>query len=341
MNSMKMRIDTIWEELEKDKSFQAGLLYKRYSPEVDPDVFVALKAPEKLRCITFLVSSSSKIDLNPLNEFREIKFELMDDAKDQNQKFFLILLLDSQHKDIFSVLCQDLIQKVSNIREENILMNTIIERLIKWQTLFEKMKSLGLSDYSQRGLFGELYFLKKYLLNSCDYKKCINSWVGPEGSVQDFQYSDWAVEVKTTHGKNHQKIHVSNERQLDNSIVPNIFLFHLSIDIRQEYGETLNSIIQNIFEIISTNIGATDIFKLKLLEAGYFDRHYTLYNRTGYQIRNQNIYTVVGDFPRITEKQIPKGVGDVKYSIILSESESWRISESELFNNFLKANRND
>ena len=38
----KMKIDTIWEELEKDESFQTGLLYKRYSAKVKPDVFVAL-----------------------------------------------------------------------------------------------------------------------------------------------------------------------------------------------------------------------------------------------------------------------------------------------------------
>ena len=38
-----------------------------------------------------------------------------------------------------------------------------------------------------------------------------------------------------------------------------------------------------------------------------------------------------GDFPRITEQLIPNGVGDVQYSIVLTESESWRITVDDLF----------
>ena len=328
----KMKIDTIWEELEKDESFQTGLLYKRYSAKVKPDVFVALKAPEKLRCISFRITSSFNFDTDQLNKFRELKLEVLNDTKNLNKQFLLILLLNAQHKDIFSTLCQDLVCGVSEIIDENILIDKLVERLIKWQSLFEKLGPQGLSDDAQRGLFGELIFLRKYLSNSSDIVKCINTWMGPEKAIQDFQYSNWAVEVKTTHGKNHQKIHVSSERQLDDSIIPNIFLFHLSLDIRMEYGETLNIIIEDIFNILYENSLATNLFKLKLIESGYFDIHKKLYEDIGYTIRQENIYSVIGDFPRITEKQIPNGVGDVKYSIILTESESWRINENNLFN---------
>lgn len=332
MTTKKMKIDTIWEELEKDESFQTGLLYKRYSAKVKPDVFVALKAPEKLRCISFRISSSFNFDIDQLNKFREIKLEVLNDAKDLNKQFLLILLLNAQHKDIFSTLCQDLVCGVSEIIDENILIDHLAERLIKWQSLFEKLGPQGLSDNAQRGLFGELYFLRKYLSNSSDSAKCINNWMGPEKAIQDFQYSNWAVEVKTTHGKNHQKIHISSERQLDDSIITNIFLFHLSLDIRMDYGETLNFIIEDIIKMISENSLATNQFKFKLIESGYFDIHKKLYNDIGYTIRHENIYSVIGDFPRITEKEIPIGVGDVKYSIILSESESWKINEYNLFN---------
>ncbi len=328
----KTKINTIWEELEKDKSFKSGLLYKRYSAKVKPDIYVALKAPENLRCIAVNISSSSKINIDKLNEFKDIKLELMHDEKSPNKQFFLILLLNSQHKDVFSTLCQDLMCGVSEIYEESILIDTLYERLFKWTLLFEKLGTQGLSESSQRGLFGELYFLRKYLSKYTDYANCVDSWVGPENAIQDFQYSDWAVEVKTTHGNNHQKIHISSERQLDDSIVPNLFLYHLSIDIRKEHGETLNSIIQDILDVLTKDTIATHIFKLKLLNAGYFERHSTLYDDMGYKIRQENIYTIIGDFPRITEKQILTGVGDVKYSIVLSESESWRIGESDIFN---------
>ena len=328
----KMKIDLIWEELEKDESFQTGLLYKRYSAKVKPNVFVALKAPEKLRCISFLISSYLILDTNQLNQFRDIKLEVLNDEKDLSKQFLLILLLNIQHKDIFSTLCQDLIYGVSEICDENILIDKLIDRLVKWQSLFEKLGHQGLSEEAQGGLFGELFFLRKYLSNSSDCVKCINAWMGPEKAIQDFQFSNWAVEVKTTHGKNHQKIHISSERQLDDSIMPNIFLYHLSLDIRMGYGETLNIIIEEIFDFLSENSLATNLFKLKLIESGYFDIQKKLYDDTGYTIRQENIYSVIGNFPRITEKQIPNGVGDVRYSIILTESESWRINENNLFN---------
>lgn len=328
----KMKIDTIWEELEKDENFQIGLLYKRYSAKVNPDVFVALKAPEKLRCISFHISSSINLDTNQLNIFRDIKLEILNDEKNPNKQFLLILLLNTQHKDIFSTLCEDLIYGVSEISDENILIDRLVDRLVKWQSLFEKLGHQGLSDDAQRGLFGELYFLRKYLSKSSDYIKCINTWMGPENAIQDFQYSNWAVEVKTTHSKNHQRIHISSERQLDDSIISNIFLYHLSLDIRMGFGETLNLIIEDISHLLNNNSIATNHFKLKLMEYGYFDLHKNLYDDNGYTIRQENIYSVIGDFPRITENQIPNGVGDVKYSIILTESESWRINEDDLFN---------
>ncbi|VVB54853.1 Uncharacterised protein [uncultured archaeon] len=328
----KMKIDTIWEELEKDESFQTGLLYKRYSAKVKPDILVALKAPEKLRCISFLICSSFNLDTSKLNKFKDIKLEVSNDEKNSNKQALLILLLNTRHKDIFSTLCEDLISVVYEINDDNILIDKLLERLAKWQSLFEKLGHHGLSEEAQRGLFGELYFLRKYLSNSPDYVKCINTWMGPENAIQDFQYSNWAIEVKTTHGKNHQKIFISSERQLDDSIIPNIFLYHLSLDVRMGFGETLNFIIENVFNLLAENSFATNLFKLKLMEYGYFDIHKNCYNDNGYTIRQENIYYVIGDFPRITEKQIPAGVGDVKYSIILTESESWKINEVNLFN---------
>jgi len=70
---------------------------------------------------------------------------------------------------------------------------------------------------------------------------------------------------------------------------------------------------------------------MKLMGCGYFEVNRSLYDDMGYTVRQENIYSVVDQFPRITERQIPKGVGDVRYSIVLTESESWRINETELY----------
>jgi hypothetical protein len=333
MKIMEMtKIETIWSEIESEIDIYSGLLYKRYSAEVLPDIYVALKAPEKLRSIAFRLTAKLPFNEGQWNKLKDIKIETLPDERDKTKKFLLILLLNKQHKDIFSTLCEDLIFGVSELSAEQTLVEKLLERLTKWQSLFEKVGKKGLSSEAQRGLFGEIYFLRFLLKNKSDKIHFIKSWLGPEKSIQDFQLSNWAVEVKTTHGNNHQKIHITSERQLDDSILEKIFLFHLSLDVRVGNGESLNILIEDVSELLNENTMASNLFKLKLLESGYYDIHKPLYAEIGYTIRQENLYRVSGKFPRITENQIPIGVGDVRYSIVLAESEEWRITHETLLN---------
>jgi len=327
---MKTKIETIWNELENEPDNYLGLIYRRYSSDILPDVLISLRSPENLRCICFRISSSFPFDENKWNKLRDIKIEILPDDRDKSKKLILILLLNSQLKDIFSTLCEDLIYGISEETNEQNLINKLLDRLAKWQSLFEKVGKKELSEEAQRGIFGEIYFLRFFLINTTDKNYCVKSWLGPEKAIQDFQYSNWAVEVKTTHGNNHQKIHISSERQLDDSIIQNIFLYHISLDIRIGNGQSLNSIIDEVFELLNDNTIAYNLFKLKLLESGYYEIQRPLYNEKGYKIRQENIYRVTGNFPRIIESQIQTGIGDVSYSIILSESEEFRINNETL-----------
>src|SRR5690606_16996657 len=179
---------------------------------------------EKLRCIAFRISIGFTFDEHKWNKLKDIKIETLSDDKDKTKKFLLFLLINKQHKDIFSTLCEDLIFGVSEVSTEQTLVEKLLDRLAKWQSLFEKVGKQGLTDEAQRGLYGEIYFLRFFMSNNSDKIYCLKSWLGPEKSIQDFQYSNWAVEVKTTHGNNHHKIHITNERQLDDAIIEKIFL---------------------------------------------------------------------------------------------------------------------
>lgn len=329
---MTSMIEKKWTDLEKDKTVASGLLYKRFSADIKADIFVALRAPENIRCVGLLISSGARIDLGRWNKLKDIKLEIAPAEGEPDKKFLLILLLSRQHKDVFASLCQDLITRIEDIDEESTLLENLTERLARWQSLFEKLGRQGLSDELQRGLYGELYFLRKLLSASEDPLNCIGTWKGPEKAVQDFQHSDWALEVKTTHGKNHQKIYISSERQLDDSTIPEIYLYHLSLDVRSSHGETLNKIVDNIYKEISMNTMATNLLSMKLMEYGYFNAQRGLYEDRGYSIRQVNAYAVREGFPRITENMVPDGVGDVHYSIVLSESAAWAVEEETLLN---------
>lgn len=329
------KIEEIWKELENEQSLNNGLLFKRFSSTIKPDIYVALKSPEKLRCVALHLNSIIHFKLKNWDNLKDIKIELLPDENHSDKQFLLITLLEKQHQDIFSTLSEDLFNIASDIKQESELIKIVLMRLEKWRLLFEKLGRQGLPPESQRGLYGELFFVRQFIEFTKDSDYCINSWKGPAKAVQDFQYSDWAVEIKTTHGKNQQKLHISNERQLDISLVPNIFLIHYSLETREKYGETLNELIDNLLEALYQS-PVYNLFKIKLFEVGYFEIHRDLYSDTGYSIRQEKIYKITDDFPKITESMIPSGVGDVKYSIVLNDKESWEIILNDLFNQINK-----
>jgi hypothetical protein len=329
------RIEQIWSELENDKSFSHGLLVRRYSGDVLPDIFVAVKMPEGFRCIAASFSDTKNLNISMFTHLRDISLEIIPDEQNHGRSYLIFKLLNADHKDIFSVLCEDLILSVSPLKREEQVLKELINRFEKWKSLFDKVSSHGLTPEEQRGLFGELVLLKKLLLSSDQTGSVLSSWIGTEKQIRDFQYNSWAIEVKTTLGNNHQKIQISSERQLDTRNLKHLFLYHLSMESRLHSGETLNDLIDSVRLLLDPDFAILNRFNSKLLEAGYFEIHRSIYSDTGYFIRNEAFYKVENDFPRIEEIDIRKGVGDVSYSIIISQFTDYFESEESVLQNVI------
>ncbi|MBC7389810.1 MAG: PD-(D/E)XK motif protein, partial [Opitutaceae bacterium] len=242
------KINEIWYELENDTSSSTGLLLRRYSSAILTDVYIALRKSEKTRCIALKLKNDNVLNLARYANLKDIKAELIPDEKDSTKNFLLILLSNKLHEDIFASLCEDLINGISTFSDEKIVVQELLNRLEKWKSLFDKASAEGLSPEEQRGLYGELFFLRKWILESNNLKNTLQSWVGPELAIRDFQLSDWALEVKTTHGNNHQKIQINSERQLDTENLNSLILYHLSLEVQQQNGQTLNSIAEEIIQ---------------------------------------------------------------------------------------------
>jgi hypothetical protein len=224
------KINQIWDELSSDPSVTTGLVLRRYSGSVLPDVFVAIQQPEKILCIASSISESIEVNIAQFANLEEIQIDLFPDPYQKGKNILLFKLTNILHKDIFSVLCEDLIASISSETNEKQLVKIILNRFEKWKSLFTKIISQGLTPEEQRGLYGELYFLRKFLQVNTNFQTIVSSWIGQSKEIKDFQMNDWAVEVKTTHGNNHQKVHISSERQLDNTHLENLFLYHVSLE---------------------------------------------------------------------------------------------------------------
>jgi hypothetical protein len=269
--------------------------------------------------------------LSRYSNLKDASLSLAPDEKDSSKKLLLVKLLSIQHKDVFATLCEDLIAGIANTSDDGRLLKELLNRFEKWKSLFERAELQGLLFEEQRGLYGELYFLRKWLNFSSDMQRCVQTWLGPEKELRDFQFENWALEVKTTYGNNHQKIHISSERQLDTANLGMLILYHISIESQQHHGETLNALVESILDKLSDDVSAQIQFRSKLLHGGYYFHHFALYENTGYHIRNDSFYHVNDGFPRIEERDVRKGVGDVKYSIILSDYNNYIIPEQSVF----------
>lgn len=325
-----MNINKIWEEQENDPSFSSGLLLRRVDISCLPDISIGLLSENRQRCLCLVMTSIQPVDISLYNKLQDVSFRLVPHKSEKEKQSLLITLNNPLHNEVFSVLCQDLISAVSELAEETSVLNTLFSRFTNWNTLFTKSNGDRLSTEQQRGLFGELFFLRILLEKSSDFMDCISCWTGPESGVRDFQKNGWAVEVKTSKGNRHQKIHINGERQLDERLLENLFLFHLSLEVLRLHGETLAEMVDSIQQILCTNLQAINRFQLSLLLAGYRTEDEEHYISLGYQVRESNFYRIEGNFPRIREGDLSAAIGDVEYSILLADCITFRKEPEEV-----------
>ena len=321
----------LWKLLEEEKT--VGLVKRLYSSDVPFHIYGTFQYPERYYGIAFTFSNDIRMDISSFDNLRELKVMLLTDTTFINTRLLIIQLVHPNSRDIFATLCENLIQSVFKLNSEQKISRTIINQLEKWKTLFEKNNSTGLTPAEQQGFYGELHFLQKFLAKS-DANPCdvLHTWVGVDKAMRDFQGNRWAVEVKTTSTNNPQKVIVNGERQLDETMLENLYLSHFSVEISNGNGQTLCRKIASIRELFENDAPALSLFNAKLFEAGYLDKHEPFYQDRFYQVRNENFYKIENDFPRIKENELRGGVSDVKYSIILAMCDECLVSENQLFN---------
>lgn len=171
-------------------------------------------------------------------------------------------------------------------------------------TVFE----MGLAASRTTGLVRRTYFLAKFISKSDNPSSVINTWVGVDKEIRDFQYGNWAVEVKTTAGNNHQRVSISSERQLDDTLMDCLYLYHLSVETSKGNGENPQSESTGYTKYAWRQSICFKLFNSKLLEADTLI-HAHLYEERCYAKRDENIYHVKDEFPRIKENEIRNGVG--------------------------------
>ncbi|MEX0732558.1 MAG: PD-(D/E)XK motif protein [Aquisalimonadaceae bacterium] len=338
---MMTNFDRLWSEMETEAEALSGrgILKRRISSDGRCPMFLGIRQPENRRAFIIHVAK----DVAPLPEVLPISkgfdFEVLiagDEDRDEDVSIILSAARADYH-EVFAAICDDIFTKLWNLTGSRDAVNSLLKRMRLWQIFFEKQAGEGLSREAQIGLYGELHFLRRFVLSLRIDEAVLRSWMGSIKRQHDFQFGSLSVEVKTSSAKQHQTLHIASEQQLDESLVARLVLFHLSVSLVENSKDTLPAIIDDIRQTLAGSEASVEQFDNMLLERGFSDAHCHLYEHTGYSIRRSGFYLVHDEFPRIKEDELRGGVGDVKYSISLNGCSDYAVSEDDFVNELRRA----
>lgn len=203
--------------------------------------------------------------------------------------------------------------------------------LAKWQRFWSGQPRNLLSKEALLGLYGELWFLSRWLIPSIGAQQSVEMWRGPMGSRHDFETVGLAIEVKTTSrvDGSHQ---IHGIEQLQEPVNSALLLF--SLLVREESGgeNTLPQLVHELHKTLNGHPLALAQYEAALLSAGYEEAHESEYLKIRLRIRGQALYRVSGEFPRLIpsflSKGVPAGINNVNYELRLDAAGPWMLSDS-------------
>ena len=241
-----------------------------------------------------------------------------------------IMLDDERLLEIFAVMSADLVSIVAPQTSTALALSRAIDRVCMWQGLFERVPAEGLSEERQRGMLGELLVMERLLVPVLGPLAAAECWTGPDPAHQDFIRSGLAIEVKTSLAKRHARLRIANEKQLDERSHENLLLAYLNLDESMAHGDSLPRVVERVRAMAAGDPTASRILDDRLLAGGYLDVHAAIYNRNRWRAGDTRYFRVEGEFPRLTDANLPAGVGDIGYSIIADDLHSYEIGDDEV-----------
>lgn len=241
----------------------------------------------------------------------------------EQETHFGVILKEPRFADVFTALADDLARRVAAAAGPAEQARVFLGQLARWQKFLSASQE-GLRDEEQRGLWGELHFLRAHLLPALG-ADAVSGWKGWEKAHQDFQFVSGAAEVKTTLAKRPQVVRITSERQLDSSGWRALFLHVIALEPRDGGGETLPALVASFRAALAGEATALEAFEDGLLAYGYLDAHAGRYVERGYLVRSEATFHVRRGFPRLVEKDLPTGVGEVSYGLSVAALDTFAI----------------
>lgn len=229
-------------------------------------------------------------------------------------------LCSASDRDMFAVLCRDLLASTTGARSDEECIERTLARLSRWQRLLSRGQTKLLNEEQIRGLFAELLFLRDELMPRFG-PTAVSAWKGPQGYPQDFAIDGLAIEVKSHLVGSPAQVRISSPEQL-HAQGAELYLRVQRLAVASAGGMNLVSLVGDIAQSLEEHPAELASLELSLSEVGYNDApEYVAYKLSA---EGMDTYLVHGDFPRIVPTAVPEGTCSVTYSIRLPALTKYR-----------------
>lgn len=302
---MKINIEDIFNVLKDDMSGSQ----KKLDVQTSLGVYYGITKDGYLR-ISFLSST-------PAPKLESTKLILVTQGKESSTVYWTCFdLIEPDIKQIFFLFCSDLIESILDIDNEKQALQKLRKRYIVWKTMFKNEVNTKIPREVLQGLYGELYFLKNYIIKKYSLNIAVNAWAGPDRKNKDFSMNEEWYEVKTI-GANVDKVKISSLAQLDSTYDGRLIVIRVeSMSNQFDNGESsIADLLKQILSIIDDEtIESIFLSKVQAIGAVTSDEFIT----EKFDVKSVSAFLVKDDFPRLLPEDVNKtGVCDVVYSLFV------------------------
>ena len=226
-------------------------------------------------------------------------------------------LLQPEAKKVFFTFCANLIEAITDIYDEQKALQALKKRYITWKTMFKRELSGKVSKEVLQGLYGELYFMKKYMFDKYGAAVAVQSWSGPDSKSKDYAVDTEWFEIKTV-GANTPTVRISPLTQLSSDYDGHLVV--LKVEGMSDQFSNGESSVGELFGGILSQINdetIEGIFLSKLSAFGFDSSDESFMAK--FDVKSMTSYKVNENFPRLTEADINRvEICDVCYSLIIN-----------------------
>jgi hypothetical protein len=238
-----------------------------------------------------------------------------------------LICTDSAQHVTFSAITQDLIRSLRHASSPP--RDSIVSALARWRA-FWMVKTGGMSREEALGLFGELWFMRRWLGAVND--AAVRRWQATDSARHDFQWLSASVEVKTaaTQVAGPPVHRIGSLEQLADPEHGLLYLFSLQVCKDALAGNSLHSVVASLTAELQNDFQALSEFTDKLAARGYSPADQGTPSRP-LRILAERLYRIAEGFPRLTRQSfqpggLPPAIRSLEYEIDLAVCNHWLIA---------------